>query len=65
MTNTEPSEPTPEQIENYYQNLISKFKQDPKWELQQEFGRMLMLHIDDLSENQRARYEELKTLLKD
>jgi uncharacterized membrane-anchored protein YjiN (DUF445 family) len=65
MTNTEPSEPTPEQIENYYQNLISKFKQDPKWELQQEFGRMLMLHIDDLSENQRARYEELKTLIKE
>ena len=62
MKNTEP---TPEQIENYYQNLISKFKQDPKWELQQEFGRMLVLHIDDLSENQRARYEELKTLLKD
>ena len=56
--------PTPEQIEEYYQKLITKFKQDPKWELQQEFGRMLMRHIDSFTEEERNRYEELKELLK-
>lgn len=56
--------PTPEQIEDYSQKLIAKLKQDPKWELQQEFGRMLMRHIDTFSDQELKRYNELKQLLK-
>jgi HKD family nuclease len=56
-------EPTHEQINEYCQKLIAKFKQDQKWELQQEFGRMLMRHIDSFTEEERKRYEELKRLL--
>ena len=57
--------PTPEQIEEYCQKLIEKFKQDPKWELRQEFGSMLMRHINSFTTQERNRYEELKQLLKD
>lgn len=53
-----------EQFERYCQKLISKFKQDPKWELQQEFGRMLMRHIDSFTEEDMVRYDELKRLLR-
>jgi hypothetical protein len=63
MANENEMTPTPEQIEGYCQKLIAKFKQDPKWELQQEFGRMLMRHIDSFTEEERNRYEELKRLL--
>jgi len=55
--------PTPEQIEEYCQKLIAKLKQEPNWELQQEFGRMLMRHIDSFTTEERDRYEELKRLL--
>lgn len=40
---------TEEELEQYRQKLIQKFKKDPKWELQQEFGRMLMRHIDSFT----------------
>ena len=53
MANENEMTPTPEQIEGYCQKLIEKFKQDPKWELQQEFGRMLMRHIDSFTEEER------------
>jgi len=56
-------EPTPEQMEDYYQKLITKFKKDPQYELQQEFGRMLLRHIDSFTDQERIRYEELKRLL--
>jgi replication fork clamp-binding protein CrfC len=55
--------PSPEQIEEYCQKLIAKFKQEPNWELQQEFGRMLMRHIDSFTEEERNRYDELKRIL--
>jgi len=55
--------PTPEQIEGYHQKLIEIFKQDPKWELRQELGRMLMRHIDSFTEDERKRYDELIVLL--
>jgi len=55
--------PTPEQMEDYYQKLITKFKKDPQYELQQEFGRMLLRHIDSFTDQERIRYEELKRLL--
>ena len=54
-----------EEMDSYLEKLIAKLKQDPKWELQQEFGRMLLRHIDSLTESERIRYEELKQLLKD
>lgn len=28
--------------ENYYNKLLAKFKQDPKFELMQEYGKLLM-----------------------
>ena len=56
---------TEEELEQYMQSLIQKFKKDPKWELRQEFGRMLMRHIDSFTKEERIRYEELKELLKD
>lgn len=54
---------TTEQIEDYYEKLISKFKQDPKWELKQEFGKMLMRNVNDFTIDERNRYKELKKLL--
>lgn len=57
-------EPTPEQLQNYFDRLLAKFKKDPQYELKQEFGTMLMRHIDSFSESELARYNELKTLLK-
>ena len=58
------NKPTEEELEAYYAKLISKFKQEPNWELQQEFGRLLMIHINDFTPEQRKRYDELKELLK-
>ena len=57
-------EPTEQEKEKYFESLISKFKQDPKWELKQEFGKMLMRHIDSFTTEERKRYDELKLLLK-
>ena len=55
--------PTPKQIEDYCQTLIAKLKKEPNWELQQEFGRMLMRHIDSFTPDERKRYDELKSIL--
>ena len=55
--------PTPEQIEGYCQKLIAEFKKNPNWELRQEFGTMLMRHINSFTKEERDRYEELKRLL--
>ena len=52
---------TPEQ-EAAALRLMAKFKEDPLWEEQQEFGRMLMRHIDSFTPEERKRYEELKNL---
>ena len=50
--------------EVYLEKLLAKFKEDPQYELKQEFGMMLMRHIKDFSPKERERYEELKKLLK-
>ena len=63
MVNENRISPTPEQIEGYCQKLIAEFKKDPKWELQQEFGRMLMRNIDSFTDEELKRDEELKILL--
>ncbi len=57
------SEPTEEEIESYYIKLLAKFKQEPNYELQQEFGRLLMRHIDSFTPDERKRYDELKGIL--
>ncbi len=62
--NEENKEPTPEELAIYYATLINKFKQDPNWELELEFGRMLMRHIDSYTPEERKRYDELMILLK-
>lgn len=54
-----------EEMDSYLEKLVVKLKQDPKWELRQEFGRMLLRHIDSFTEAERIRYKELKQLLKD
>lgn len=57
------TEPTKEEIDNYCNKLIAKFKESPTWELEQEFGRLLMIHINDFTPEQRKRYDELKKIL--
>lgn len=57
-------EPTKCQYEAYYSQLITKLKAtNPNWELTQEFGRMLMRHIDSFTPEERKRYEELIKIL--
>ena len=55
--------PTPKQIEDYCQKLIEKFKQDPKYELRQELGKMLQRNIDSFTNEEMNRYNELILLL--
>lgn len=57
-------EPTEQEMQEYFDKLLNKFKQDPQYELKQEFGKMLMKHIDDFDADELARYNELKQLLK-
>lgn len=54
-----------EEAENYFNKLLNKFKQDPRYELRQELGQMLFKHIDNFTEEEIKRYNELKELLKD
>lgn len=55
---------TSEEVENFYQKILDKLKQDPLYELRQEFGMMLFKHINDFTEEEYKRYNELKELLK-
>ena len=55
---------TDEGIEDYFQKILNKFKQDPLFELRQEFGMMLFKHIDDFTPQELERYNQLKELLK-
>jgi len=56
-------DPTQQEIDDYCNSMMEKFKQDPQWELQQEFGRLLMRHIDSFTPEERKRYDELKAIL--
>ena len=51
-------------LKNYLDDLLNKFKQDPQYELKQEFGRLLMRNIGSFTKEELFRYEELKKLLK-
>lgn len=44
--------------------LLNRLKREPNFELHQELGRLLMRHIDDLSVDERKRYDELIEILK-
>ena len=50
--------------EEQAQKLLNKLKQDPNFELMQEYGRLLMKHINSFTPEERRRYDELKELLK-
>ena len=54
-----------EEYEVAAQKLLSKLKQDPKFELMTELGRLLMRHIDSYTPDERKRYDELIELCKD
>jgi hypothetical protein len=56
-------EPTEQEMKDYCDKLLNKFRQDPQYELQQELGRFLIRHIDDLTLTERKRYDELIILL--
>lgn len=58
------SEPTKEQLDSYYNKLLSKLKKDPQFELRQELGNMLMRHISTFSDKELDRYNELIKILK-
>lgn len=56
--------PTPNQIEDYCQNLIKKLEnENPDFELNVEYGKMLMRHIDSFTPDERKRYDELTSIL--
>ena len=58
------SEPTKEQLDSYYNKLLSKLKKDPQFKLRQELGNMLMRHISTFSDKELDRYNELIKILK-
>jgi hypothetical protein len=43
--------------------LLNKLKQDPNFDLMQEYGKLLMRHIDSYSPEERKRYDELTVIL--
>jgi hypothetical protein len=51
------------ELESYCEGLLSKFKQSPKFDLELEFGRLLIKPIDQLTKEERIRYRELDELL--
>lgn len=56
-------QPTEEQFNAYAEKLLAKFKQDPQYELKQELGKLLMIHIDDFTAAQRERYDYLLSVV--
>ncbi len=53
-------------MESYFNDILDRLKsKDPQFELKIEFGKLLMKHIDDLTPDERKRYDELKLILKD
>jgi len=64
-SNIDDKEPTIEEFNAYCEKLVNKLKQNPKWELQLELGKMLMRNIDTFTVEERKRYDELLILLKE
>lgn len=53
---------TPEQ-EKAADKLLERLRQEPLAKEREEFGRMLLRHINDLSPEERKRYHELEQIL--
>lgn len=53
---------TPEQ-EKAAEKLLERLRQEPLAKEREEFGLMLMKHINDLTPEERKRYDELKQIL--
>lgn len=53
---------TPEQ-KKAADKLLAKLRAEPLAKEREEFGRMLMRHIDSFTPEERNRYEELKAIL--
>jgi hypothetical protein len=53
---------TPEQ-EKAAEKLLARLRQEPLAKEREEFGYMLMRHIDDLTPEERKRYNELEQIL--
>ncbi len=55
---------TPEQ-ENAAEKLLTRLRQQPFAKEREEFGMMLMRHINSFTSEELKRYEELKEILRD
>lgn len=64
MTDNGQYTPTALEYDEYLQKLLNKLKQDPQFELRQEFGRMLMRHINTFSDDEMKRFKYLEEQLK-
>ena len=51
------------QHEEAAQRLLSKLQKEPLASERQEFGRFLLRHINDLTAEERKRYDELEAIL--
>ena len=45
------------------EKLLARLRQEPLAKEREEFGYMLMRHIDDLTPEERKRYDELEQIL--
>ena len=54
---------TPEQ-EKRAEALLARLRAEPLAKEREEFGKMLMRHINSFTPKERERYEELKVILK-
>ena len=54
-----------EQQEEAAKKLLARLRQQPLTKEREEFGRMLMRHIDSFTPEELNRYNELKTILKE
>lgn len=52
-----------EHMEAYCEGLLSKFKKSPNYDLEREFGRLLIKPIESLTKEERIRYHELDVIL--
>lgn len=55
-------EPTEKDFDNLLARLRSK---NPLWREQEEFGKLLMKHIDSFTPEEKQRYDELHKVLMD
>lgn len=54
-----------EKQEQSAQKLLERLRQQPLAKEREEFGRMLFMHINSFTPEERKRYEELKLILKE